>query len=80
MPAPIRRLSRPEATRLRSSLVVPTLSRVLSELAQNALDADATRIDCWVNVTGGNTAVRVEDDGTGMDLVDLEELGGMHGG
>lgn len=77
--ARIERLPRPEAARLRSSLVIPSLPTVLNELVQNALDAGGRRIDCWVNLVKGNESVRIEDDGSGISLQDLEVVGERHG-
>lgn len=75
MPEPIRRLPRPEASRLRSSLVVTSVSRILAELIQNSLDAGASRIDCWVTRSPGDIALWIEDDGSGMSAEDMERLG-----
>ncbi|BEI84001.1 hypothetical protein CcaverHIS002_0406050 [Cutaneotrichosporon cavernicola] len=71
----IERLCRPTATRLRSSLVIPSLPQVLTELAHNALDAGATRIECWVNLVPGDESARLEDDGHGIGLEDLGIVG-----
>ncbi|BEJ14983.1 hypothetical protein CspHIS471_0407500 [Cutaneotrichosporon sp. HIS471] len=71
----IERLCRPTATRLRSSLVIPSLPQVLTELAHNALDAGATRIECWVNLVPGDESVRLEDDGHGMGPDNLGIVG-----
>ncbi|GMK53822.1 hypothetical protein CspeluHIS016_0104080 [Cutaneotrichosporon spelunceum] len=73
--ARIERLCRPTATRLRSSLVIPSLPQVLTELAHNALDAGATSIECWVNLVPGDESVRLEDDGHGVGLEDLGTVG-----
>lgn len=71
----IERLARPTATRLRSSLVIPSLPQVLSELAHNALDAGAGKVECWVNLLPGEESVRVEDDGHGIDSGGLAVVG-----
>lgn len=73
--ARIERLCRPTATRLRSSLVIPSLPQVLTELAHNALDAGATRVECWVNLVPGDESVRLEDDGYGIGLENLGIVG-----
>lgn len=78
-PLPVQRLRRPTATRLRSSLVVPSIAQVLNELVQNALDAGAQRIECWINLVSGNETVRVEDDGDGVRLEDLDQVGERNG-
>lgn len=62
----IKRLCRPTATRLRSSLVIPSLPQVLAELAHNALDAGASSVECRVNLIAGEESVRVEDNGHGI--------------
>lgn len=48
-------------------------------MVQNALDAGGRRIDCWVNLVKGNESVRIEDDGSGISLQDLEVVGERHG-
>ncbi|KLT45528.1 hypothetical protein CC85DRAFT_325650 [Cutaneotrichosporon oleaginosum] len=73
--ARIKRLSRPAATRLRSSLVIPSLPQILTELAHNALDAGATSIECWVRLVPGDESVRLEDDGHGITLENLGFIG-----
>ncbi|QYO63814.1 DNA mismatch repair endonuclease MutL [Leptolyngbya sp. 7M] len=56
--------------------VIDSLAAVVRELAENALDANATRItisvwtDCW--------RVRVTDNGMGMTLTDLEQAALPH--
>jgi DNA mismatch repair protein MutL len=56
--------------------VIDSLEAVVRELAENALDANATRItvslwtDCW--------RVRVADNGAGMSLADLEQAALPH--
>ncbi|WNZ21877.1 DNA mismatch repair endonuclease MutL [Leptolyngbya sp. NK1-12] len=56
--------------------VIDSLAAVVRELAENALDANATRIsisvwtDCW--------RVRVTDNGIGMTLTDLEQAALPH--
>lgn len=71
----IERLPRPTALRLRSSVVVASIPQVLNELVQNALDAGAVRIECWLDLSRGNESIRVEDDGHGLDLDDLRSIG-----
>lgn len=71
----IERLPRPTALRLRSSVVVASIPQVLNELVQNALDADAARIECWLDLIRGNESIRVEDDGHGLDLEGLRSIG-----
>lgn len=77
--AAINRLSAQTSTTLRSSLVIPTLAQILSELAQNSLDAGAKRIDVWVNVAPGDESLRVQDDGSGMSREQLGSIGERYG-
>lgn len=71
----IERLPRPTTLRLRSSVVVASIPQVLNELVQNALDAGAARIECWLDLNRGNESIRVEDDGHGLDLDALLAVG-----
>lgn len=74
MSAPrIEKVRRPEATRLRSTLVIPTVAAVLHELVHNALDAGASRVDIWIS-PGPSVGLRVEDDGLGILARDLPQL------
>lgn len=54
----------------------------IEELVWNALDADAhdVRVDVLTNPLGGIDAIRVADDGTGIDLSRVEETFGSLGG
>ena len=54
----------------------------VEELVWNALDADAreVKVDVVQNPLGGVEAVRVSDDGTGIDILRLEETFGSLGG
>jgi DNA mismatch repair protein MLH3 len=72
-------LKRPERYRLRSAVVIPTFPQILNELVQNALDAGAARIDCWINLEKGNETIRVEDDGHGLDKDGLNQIGRASG-
>ena len=72
-------LKRPDRCRLRSAVVVPTFPQILNELVQNALDAGAARIDCWINLEKGNETIRVEDDGHGLDKDGLNQIGRASG-
>lgn len=71
----ISQLSRPTSATLRSSVIIPTLPQILSELVQNSLDAGSLRIDCWVDLTKDAEYIRVLDNGCGIREQDLERVG-----
>ncbi|MEQ8958448.1 MAG: DNA mismatch repair endonuclease MutL, partial [Coleofasciculus sp. C2-GNP5-27] len=56
--------------------VIDSLAAVVRELVENALDAGATRIAVavWLDLW----RVRVADNGTGMDLTDLQHAASAH--
>src|ERR671932_680091 len=56
--------------------VIDSLAAVVRELVENALDAGATRIA--VSVWSDQWRVRVADNGTGMNLGDLEQAAAAH--
>ena len=65
-----------------ASLARATPLSAIEELVWNALDADAreVRVDLVQNALGGIDAVRVADDGTGIDILRSEETFGSLGG
>jgi len=65
-----------------ASLANGAPTAALEELVWNALDADAreVRIDLVTNALGGIDAVRVTDDGTGIDVSHADETFGSLGG
>ncbi|ODN95777.1 hypothetical protein L198_04395 [Cryptococcus wingfieldii CBS 7118] len=71
----IAHLPRYTSTTLRSSVILPSLPQILSELLHNSLDAGATKIDCYIDLTKGAESLRVEDDGGGIDREGLEKVG-----
>ncbi|KAG7527432.1 hypothetical protein FFLO_06943 [Filobasidium floriforme] len=69
----LQQLPDPLVAQLRSNLNITSLACALRELVQNALDAGATRIDCWVDPA--TWSVKVSDNGTGISRHDLERVG-----
>lgn len=66
-------LSERDQSQLRSTVILTDLSTIVSELVQNALDANASHIDVGVDPTDWSCWVR--DDGTGMTRSDIKHLG-----
>ncbi len=67
---PVRRLDPILIDRIAAGEVIERPSAAVKELVENALDADARRIDVAVE-DGGRKLIRVIDDGRGMDENDL---------
>jgi DNA mismatch repair protein MutL len=67
----IRRLAPETVNRIAAGEVVERPASVIKELAENALDAGARRIDICAE-GGGLTRLTVEDDGKGMSPEELE--------
>ena len=75
MPARILPLSEDAISQINSSKQITSLSGVVLALLENALDADATKIDISVNFARGSCIV--EDNGTGISFVEFSEHGGL---
>jgi DNA mismatch repair protein MutL len=67
----VRQLSEAIINRIAAGEVVERPASVVKELVENALDADARRIDVLTD-GGGRRLIRVTDDGEGMTRADLE--------
>jgi DNA mismatch repair protein MutL len=68
---PVRQLPETIVNRIAAGEVVERPASVVKELLENALDAEATRIEI-VTDGGGRRLIRVSDDGIGMMRTDLE--------
>src|ERR1700758_5425220 len=68
---PVRRLDPILIDRIAAGEVIERPAAVVKELVENALDANATRIDVAIE-SGGCRLIRVIDNGSGMNPQDLE--------
>ena len=67
---PIKRLDNTTINQIAAGEVIERPASVIRELLDNAIDAQATRIDITV-ADGGKTFIKVVDNGTGMNKQDL---------
>ncbi|NEQ49277.1 MAG: DNA mismatch repair endonuclease MutL [Leptolyngbya sp. SIO3F4] len=74
--SPIQRLSQDVISLIAAGEVIDSLAAVVRELAENALDASATRIS--IHLWPELWRVRVTDNGTGIGRVDLEQAATAH--
>ena len=70
---PIRKLPEYMITRLKAWEVIERPASVVKELVENSLDAGATYIKVSIN-DGGKSLICVEDDGSGIELTDMDLL------
>jgi len=66
-------LPHPTVSTLRSSTIITSLPQALTELVQNALDAQARHIVVYLELE--RWGLRVEDDGTGLRKEAVEAIG-----
>src|SRR5215472_11651126 len=67
---PVRQLPEQVVNRIAAGEVVERPASVVKELVENAIDADATRIDVFTD-GGGRHKIVITDDGSGMSAADL---------
>lgn len=75
MPPRILPLSEDAISQIHSSKQITSLPGVVIALLENALDADATKVDISVNFTRGSCVI--EDNGHGIPSAEFSEHGGL---
>ena len=73
--AEIKPLPSDVAAQIKSSTTIFSLSDVVVGLVENALDAEARRVDVTIDLA--RASCTVEDDGCGIAPADFEEDGGL---
>src|SRR5688572_12182780 len=73
----IKQLSSHEAQKIAAGEVVERPANIVKELIENAIDAQATRINVYVE-DGGKQLIRVMDNGCGMDIADAQKCFDRH--
>jgi len=68
---PIQKLADYLINRLKAWEIVERPASILKELVENSLDAEATKIEISL-VDGGKTFLSVQDNGTGIELSDMD--------
>jgi DNA mismatch repair protein MutL len=69
--AKIKQLLPHEAQKIAAGEVVERPANIVKELVENSIDADATRINIYVE-DGGKQLIRIVDNGCGMDYTDAQ--------
>jgi DNA mismatch repair protein MLH3 len=72
----IRQLERGLIQKVRSGIAITSLTQLVEELAQNSIDADATKIE--INFDAMNGFVEIQDNGIGMGWEDLQKCGNRY--
>ncbi|CCX04750.1 Similar to DNA mismatch repair protein MLH3; acc. no. Q12083 [Pyronema omphalodes CBS 100304] len=75
-PPPIQLLPDSVISRLRSSIVLPSLPQAISELIQNALDASATELSATINPTA--PSFTLTDNGYGVVPEQISNVGKLY--
>ena len=68
---PIRQLPETLVNQIAAGEVIERPAAVVKELVENAIDADASRIDIDIR-QGGKSLISIRDDGKGMDKSDIQ--------